>query len=84
MNHRPTSTFMKLTHLPLALITGLLGVSAAFAETVRLDSPDRHLELTLEVPADGGVTHSLTVDGKTLILPSPVGFFFSQRSGGGI
>ena len=49
MNHRPTSTFMKLTHLPLALITGLLGVSAAFAETVRLDSPDRHLELMAKV-----------------------------------
>lgn len=39
-----------------------------------LDSPDSHLRLTLEVAADGGVTHALTVDGKPVILPSAVGF----------
>ena len=62
--------------LPVILAAGLLAScgSAAFAETVPLDSPDGHLKLTLEVAGDGAVTHALALDGKPLIAPSPVGF----------
>jgi alpha-glucosidase len=60
--------------LPSILIAVLLAGSAAFAETIQLDSPDNHLRLTLQVAADGSVTQALTVDGKPVILPSPVGF----------
>ena len=49
----------------------MLGGSAAFAETVQLDSPDGKLKLTFEVAADGGVTHIFAVDGKPMISPSP-------------
>jgi alpha-glucosidase len=52
----------------------LFCASTAFAETITLDSPDNHLRLTLEVGADGSVTHALSAGGKPIILPSPVGF----------
>jgi alpha-glucosidase len=58
----------------LLLAAALFCSSAAFAEPVQLDSPDGHLRLTLEVATDGSVTHALAVDGKPVILPSPVGF----------
>ncbi len=65
--------FAPLGRAPV-LIATLLGASAAFAETVQLDSPDGRLKLIFEVAADGGVTHALTVDRKPVVLPSPVGF----------
>jgi len=65
---------MNLEYVSSVLASVLLGGSAAFAETVLLDSPDGHLKLTFEVAADGGVTHALAVDGKPVITPSPVGF----------
>src|SRR5690606_34249579 len=34
-----------------------------------------------EVAADGGVTHSLAVDGKAVISPSPVGFAGGRFAG---
>jgi len=55
-------------------IAVLGGGSSAFAEPIALDSPDGHLKLTFEIAADGGVTHSLAVDGQPVIAPSPVGF----------
>jgi alpha-glucosidase len=64
---------MKLHHLSL-VIAALFCGSAAFAETVAVESPDGHLKLIIEVAADGTVTHSLALDGKPLISPSPVGF----------
>jgi len=72
---------MKLKHLSPVLIAVLFGGSAAFAETVQLDSPDGHLKLTFEVAADGGVTHALAVDGKSVISPSPVGFAGGRFAG---
>ena len=44
-------------HLPVTLTAGLLAScgSAAFAETVAVESPDGHLKLTLEVAGDGAV-----------------------------
>jgi len=65
---------MKLKHLICVLLATLFCGSIAFAETVQLDSPNGHLRLTLEVASDGSVTHALAVDGKPMILPSPVGF----------
>ena len=65
---------MKLKHLTCVLLAALFGGSTAFAETVQLDSPDGHLRLTFDVAADGHVTQALAVDGKPVILPSPVGF----------
>jgi len=65
----------------LVLIVTLLGASAAFAKTVQLDSPDGNFKLIFEVAADGGVTHALEVDGKPVILPSPVGFAGGQFKG---
>jgi alpha-glucosidase len=65
---------MKLKHLTCVLLATLFGGSAAFAETVQLDSPDGHLRLTFDIAADGHVTQALAVDGKPVILPSPVGF----------
>jgi alpha-glucosidase len=76
-----TVTQMKLKHLSSGLVLLLSGASTAFAETVVLDSPDSHLKLTFEVASDGGVTHSLAVDGKTVISPSPVGFAGGRFSG---
>jgi alpha-glucosidase len=64
---------MKMDCLPL-VISALFCASSAFAETVAVESPDGHLKLTLEVAADGAVTHALAVDGKPLVAPSPVGF----------
>jgi alpha-glucosidase len=65
---------MKSNHLACFLLAATFGCTVAFAETVQLDSPNGHLRLTLEVTADGSVTHALAIDGKSLILPSPVGF----------
>lgn len=72
---------MKPEHLPLILLAVQLGSLTAFAETVTLDSPDDHLKLTIEVADDGGVTHSLTVDEKPVISPSPVGFAGGRFAG---
>jgi alpha-glucosidase len=63
MNHR---------YLPLILL--VICSSPGSAETVALDSPDGHLKFTLEIGADGAVTHALAADGKPLINASPVGF----------
>jgi alpha-glucosidase len=49
-------------------------VQLSRAETVAVAAPSGHLVLTLEIAADGGVTHALAVDGKPLITPSAVGF----------
>ncbi len=72
---------MKPRHLTPVLTTILLGSSVAYAETVSLDSPDRHLKLTLDIADDGAVTHALTFDDQPLILPSPVGFEGGKFSG---
>lgn len=64
---------MKISQLSPVILTLFCG-PAAFAETVAVESPDGHLKLTLEVAADGAVTHALALDGKPLISPSPVGF----------
>jgi len=64
---------MKANRLALA-VTAVLCASSAFAETVTLDSPNNQLRLILDVAANGSVTHALTVDGKPVIAPSPVGF----------
>ncbi|MEO7934448.1 MAG: glycoside hydrolase family 97 catalytic domain-containing protein [Chthoniobacterales bacterium] len=64
---------MKISHLSL-VITALFFGSSVFAETVAVESPDGHLKLTIEVAADGAVTHALALDGKPLISPSPAGF----------
>lgn len=72
---------MKPRTLAAFLTTILLGGSAAFAETVSLESPDRHLTLTLDINDDGAVTHALTFDGKPLIDPSPVGFVGGHFAG---
>jgi alpha-glucosidase len=71
---------MKTRHLSLAITAFFCG-SAAFAETVAIDSPDGHLKLTIEIADDGGVTHALAVDGKPLISPSPVGFAGGRFAG---
>jgi alpha-glucosidase len=71
---------MKTASICIALAAALCA-SASFAETIRLDSPDGHLRLTLEVAADGGVTHALAADEKPLILPSPVGFAGGRFAG---
>ncbi|MEO7934392.1 MAG: hypothetical protein ABIT76_14670 [Chthoniobacterales bacterium] len=42
---------MKINHLSF-VITAFCG-SAAFAETVAVESPDGHFKLTIEVAADG-------------------------------
>lgn len=75
MSLRPFSKilYMKTGYLALAL-AALFCRSLAFAETVTVESPDGHLNLTIEVAPDGRVTHSLAVDGNPLISPSPVGF----------
>jgi alpha-glucosidase len=65
---------MKLKHLTPIFLTVLLGGFAAFAGTLRVESPNGRLKLTFAVSADGGVTHALTVDGQPVISPSPVGF----------
>jgi len=65
---------------PVAIVA-LLCDSTAFAETIVLDSPDGHLELTFEVASDGGITHSLAVDGKPVISPSPLGFAGGRFAG---
>jgi alpha-glucosidase len=67
--------------LRLVLLAVGFGTSFALAERVTLQSPDRHLTLTLDVAADGAVTHALAVDGKPLILPSPVGFAGGRFAG---
>lgn len=73
---------MKPYPLTLLGVTVLLGVlSPASAETILIDSPDGHLKLTIEVAADGDLTHALAVDGKPLILPSPVGFAGGRFAG---
>ena len=72
---------MKPENLTSLLIAVLFGGSAAYSETIQLDSPDGHLKLTLEVADDGGVTHALTVDGKPLISPSPTGFAGGRFAG---
>ncbi|TAL06854.1 MAG: glycoside hydrolase family 97 protein, partial [Verrucomicrobia bacterium] len=71
---------MKVSRLSL-LITALFSGSTAFAATVAVESPDGHLKLTIEVAADGAVTHALAVDGKPLISPSPVGFAGGRFAG---
>jgi alpha-glucosidase len=71
---------MKIRHLSLA-ITALFFGSSAFAETITIKSPNDHLALTLDVAANGQVTHALAVDGKLLIAPSPVGFSGGHFSG---
>jgi alpha-glucosidase len=65
---------MKISHLSLVLIAALFCGSSVFAQIVAVESPDGHLKLTIEVAADGAVTHALALDGKPLISPSPVGF----------
>lgn len=70
-----------MKNLAAVAVVVLLGGSAVFAETVQIDSPDGHLRLTLEVAADGSVTHALAVDGKPVILPSPVGFAGGRFAG---
>lgn len=65
------------------ILAALLCGSVAFAETVPVESPDGHLKLTFEVAADGAVTHALSLDGKPLISPSPVGFAGGHLAGGG-
>ena len=71
---------MKINHLSL-IITALFCGSSVFGETVAIESPDGHLKLTLEVAADGAVTHALALDGKPLISPSPVGFSGGRFAG---
>ncbi len=70
---------LKLLNPLLAAV--LLGASAVFAETVELKSPDGKLQLTLDVAADGAVTHALAVEGRPLITPSPVGFAGGRFAG---
>jgi alpha-glucosidase len=72
---------MKLKYLPPVLLVALFCGSAALAETVAVESPDSHLKLTLEVATDGRITHALTLDGKPLVLPSPVGFAGGRFAG---
>lgn len=72
---------MRENNALLIIVSVLFWSSAVFAEIVRLDSPDGRLRLNLEVAADGGVTHALEVDGKPVILPSPVGFAGGQFKG---
>src|SRR5690606_19388612 len=71
---------MRTHRLPLVL-TALFCGSSAFAETILLDSPDRHLKLTFEIADDGGVTHALAVGGNPVISPSPVGFAGGRFAG---
>ena len=71
---------MKTGHLSLVIAALFCGASA-FAETVAVESPDGHLTLTLDVAADGAVTHALALDGKPLISPSPVGFSGGRFAG---
>lgn len=74
---------MKSRHCPLVflVVATLFGASSALAEIVTLASPDRQLTFTLDVAADGAVTHALTRDGKPLISPSPVGFAGGRFAG---
>lgn len=72
---------MKSLSLLLAAFAVTFGVSVALAERVTLRSPDRQLTLTFEVAEDGVVTHALAVDGRPLILPSPVGFAGGHLAG---
>ncbi|MEO5913774.1 MAG: glycoside hydrolase family 97 catalytic domain-containing protein [Luteolibacter sp.] len=67
---------MKILPKPILrlLVLSLGGLHFARGETVAVASPSGHLVLTLEVAADGDVTHSLAVDGKPVISPSAVGF----------
>lgn len=54
---------MKLKQLASVVFAVLLSGPTALAETVRVNSPDGHLKLTIEGAADGGVTHALAVTG---------------------
>lgn len=65
----------------LILLAFVLGAASASSETVTVRSPDRHLTLTLEVAADGAVTHALEFNGQPLIAPSPVGFSGGRFAG---
>ena len=72
---------MKLKQLASVIFSVLFSGSTVLAETVLVNSPDNHLRLTIEVAADGGITHALAVDGNPVISPSPVGFAGGHYSG---
>ena len=58
---------------PMALLLGLVCLPT-LAQTFKVQSPDGHL--SVEVNNDEKLTYAVTMDGKQLIAPSPMGFQF--------
>ncbi|MGH7579783.1 MAG: glycoside hydrolase family 97 N-terminal domain-containing protein, partial [Gemmatimonadales bacterium] len=54
---------------------GLAAAAGPLAAQVRVASPDGRTEVAVEV-SEGTLRYSLTRDGRTLILPSVLGFYF--------
>ena len=57
----------------------LAGEAGCSSSSVSVSSPDGHLKLTL-CQADGGPAIAIAYKGEDLILPSPIGFEFSDGS----
>lgn len=61
---------MKRTVLPV--IAMLAGISTAFA--FNITGPDGKLDVSVELDAEGRPCYSVTLDGKTMLRQSPLGF----------
>src|SRR3989449_9069000 len=61
--------------LKVALLRGIAGIASRGQAQIRVASPDRRNQVTIEV-RDGKLSYSLQRDGRAVLLPSRLGFEF--------